>query len=228
MSEELRNALQRYFNPTWVEHLGWENARFIVLDSETTGFDERSDRLVSIGAVSVYNYEVFLDDAFDVLMPIAFNTSAVTVHGITREASEERGEEEPVAIERFLHFLRDGIIVGHHIRFDLRMIGAAVRRHFGDDLELRNLVVDTMDLTLWLEEVGALPREQGERPDYSLDGLCRRFNIAPHDRHTAMGDAFLTAQIFLVLLRRAKKAGLTRLGDLTHSWVPPEERGEKR
>lgn len=224
MSTELRKVLERYFHPTWVEYLGWENARFVVLDSETTGFDERTDRLVSIGAVGIYNFEVLLEDAFDVVMPISHNTSAVTVHGITREAAEERGEEESIAIERFLHYLRDGIVVGHHIRFDLRMIGAAMRRHFGDDVELRNLVVDTMDLTLRLEKMGALPKIDGEEePDYSLDGLCRRFHIAPHDRHTAMGDAFLTAQVFLVLLRRAKKAGFTRLGDLTQPWEPPEK-----
>ena len=84
-------------------------------------------------------------------------------------------------------------------------------RHFG--LTLRNRWLDTMDLTLHLDDDGAF----GARPmsgGFSLDGLCEMFGVAPHDRHTAGGDAFLTAQIFLRLLRAAKAAGRDTLGAL--------------
>jgi hypothetical protein len=38
--------------------------------------------------------------------------------------------------------------------------------------------------------------------------------VAPHDRHTAGGDAFLTAHVFLRLLRAAKAAGRDTLASL--------------
>ena len=49
---------------------------------------------------------------------------------------------------------------------------------------------------------------------FSLDALCEMFGVTPHDRHTAGGDAFLTAHIFLRLLRAAKTAGRDTLASL--------------
>lgn len=211
----------RCFSPSWDANLGWENARFVVVDTESTGLDVRRDRIVSIGAVSSLYFQLYLDDVFEAYLPIEHNTSAVHIHGITRELAAERAVPEPVAIAQFLTYLRDGVIVGHHIRHDVAMLEDAARRHFGLE-RLPNLVVDTMDLTLRLEDLGRMTRAPfEERPDFSLDGLCRRFDIAPHDRHTAMGDAFLTGQVFIKLLKRAKRAGLLRLGQLTEPYVPP-------
>ncbi|MFW6258711.1 MAG: hypothetical protein ACOC26_04370, partial [Halochromatium sp.] len=50
--------------------------------------------------------------------------------------------------------------------------------------------------------------------DLSLDGLCRFFGVVPHDRHTAPGDAFLTALILLRLLRVAARSGRATLAEL--------------
>ena len=51
----------------------------------------------------------------------------------------------------------------------------------------------------------------------SLEALGDIFHVIPHDRHTAAGDAFITAQIFLRLLRLAVKAGRTTLAPLGES-----------
>ena len=45
------------------------------------------------------------------------------------------------------------------------------------------------------------------------------FDVIPHDRHTAGGDAFLTAQVFLRLLRLAARHGRTTLSRLTEPFV---------
>jgi len=55
---------------------------------------------------------------------------------------------------------------------------------------------------------------------FTLDALCETFGVEPHDRHTAGGDAFITAQIFLRLLRAAKAAGLDRLDWLCRPYHP--------
>jgi DNA polymerase-3 subunit epsilon len=49
---------------------------------------------------------------------------------------------------------------------------------------------------------------------YSLDELCIRYGIEMDDRHTAAGDAFLTAQLFLKLLKLAEKKGIRNFKDL--------------
>ena len=201
------------FRNTWDENLGWENARFVVLDTESTGTDVRRDHLISIGGIGVMHFQVMMDDAFEVVMPIAHNTSSVMFHGITKEEARS-GIPEPEALARFLSYLGDAIIVGHHIGHDIALLNHALGHHF--DLKIQNLRVDTMELTLKLEALGAFPAHTPETAhDFTLDGLCRRFHITPHDRHTAAGDAFLTAQIFLKLLKIAKRTNLLRLGQLT-------------
>jgi DNA polymerase-3 subunit epsilon len=214
----LATTHQRFFEPTWDLHLGWENARFVVLDTEATGLDVKRDHIVSYGAVGVSHFQIYLDDSFEALVPFVHNTSSVAVHGITREQAEA-GLPEDEALEQFLLFLRDGVIVGHHIDHDIEMINAACRRNFG--FTVRNLSVDTMGLALRLADVGALNLDH-LRSDFSLDGLSRFFRVRPADRHTAAGDAFITAQIFLRLLKIAKRLSWLRLGQLTQPYEPPE------
>ena len=181
--------------------------RFVALDSETTGLDPRKDRLVTIGAVGVRGGEIRLDDTFEALLKVAHNTSAVTVHGVTRDEGRD-GLDEPVALEGLLAYLGDAVIVGHHVLHDVETLDAGYERHFG--LRLRNAVVDTMDLALHLERDGAFPGKESFS-SFSLDALCAAFGVVPHDRHTAAGDAFLTARVFQRLYRLALRGGRDRL-----------------
>ncbi len=45
---------------TWPENIA--AVRFVVLDTETTGFDFDQDRILSIGALSVFNETIPLDE----------------------------------------------------------------------------------------------------------------------------------------------------------------------
>lgn len=202
------------FDRTWTDGTSIDGVRFVVLDSETTGLNPRVDRLITIGAVAVQNSEILVEDSFDALVKIERNTEAVTVHGVTRDQSR-RGVDEDVALERFLDYLGDGVIVGHHIGHDIATIDAALGRHWGIRLENRSL--DTMELTLHLERDGAFA---GRRPirQFTLDGLCSMFDVIPHDRHTASGDAFITAQVFLRLERLAARFGRGTLGRITETF----------
>ena len=195
----------------WVQESNWAHApisgtRFVVLDTETEGLNPRRDRIITIGAVAVRNGEILLDDSIDLLLRINYNSSSVTVHGITADESQ-RGITEAEAMREFLPYLADGVIVGHHIGHDVTALNEACQRQFG--LLLQNPVIDTMELALHLEEQGWSP--PGGLQGFSLDELCRVFHIAPHDRHTAAGDAFLTALVFLRLLHVAEQMGYVAL-----------------
>ena len=212
------DAYQRSFESTWPDTALAGDVRFVVLDSETTGLDPRRDKLISIGAVAVQGGEIRLEDSFEVLLQVAYNNSSVTVHGITRDEASA-GFTEREGLEMFLPYLGDGVIVGHHIGHDIEALSCAMERHWGARLQNRSL--DTMDLTLHLERDGAfagLPVTQS----FSLDGLCDMFGIEAHDRHTAGGDAFITAQVFLRLLRAAKRVGRTSVAALCEPYVASE------
>jgi DNA polymerase-3 subunit epsilon len=185
--------------------MNWDQ-RFIVFDCETTGLDPVKDHLISIGAIAVEDGEISLGDTFETLVQVPYNSPSVVVHGITRETAQEQGLEEVEAVRRFLSFAAGSVLVGHHVGFDLAVVRRVARE--GLSAELPNSAIDTMDLALELEKQGAFPSAQAfDR--FDLDGLCERFSIEPHDRHTAPGDAFITAQIFLKLMRAGKKVGIS-------------------
>jgi len=188
----------------------WENFRFVCIDSESTGFDPARDRLISLAGIGVAGGEILLWDAFHELVPVSHNTAAVTVHGITREQAAA-GVEESAALAGFLEWLRDGVIVGHHLQHDLTLLNTACRRHFS--MQLRNVAVDALAVLGAVQAAGGFPGLPGPEGT-SLDALCERFHIVPHDRHTAPGDAFLAAQILLRLLREAGKRTCWNLRDL--------------
>lgn len=71
--------------------------------------------------MGVVGDETLLEDSFEVMIPIAYNASAVTVHGITRDESRD-GLLEPRALRLFLDYLRDGVVVGYHIDHDIARI----------------------------------------------------------------------------------------------------------
>ena len=201
---------------SWPPETPIEQVRFVVLDSETTGLNPRKDRIVTIGAIAVLNYEILIEDSFEALLKVEYNSSAVTVHGVTRDESLA-GLDEPEALDQFLRYLGNGIIVGHHIAHDVNTFNAGYERHFGFQME--NASLDTMELTLHLERDGAFAGRDTIQ-DFSLDALCALFNIIPHDRHTAPGDAFITALVFQRLLRLAAKHQRTTLARLLEPFEP--------
>ncbi|MGH2670253.1 MAG: 3'-5' exonuclease, partial [bacterium] len=123
------------FDHSWADDTPADRVRFVVLDSETTGLDPKRDRIISLGAVAVLQEEIHLADAFEALLTVAYNSAAVTVHGITRDEARD-GLGEPEALEQFIAYLKDGVIVGHHIGHDIAVLNAACGRHFG--FALRN------------------------------------------------------------------------------------------
>ena len=95
--------LERYrwcFETTWQDDTPIDRVRFVVLDSETTGLDPRTDRIITIGAVAVEAGDLVLGDAFHSLIRVSLNTPAVTVHGVTRDASR-KGSKKPLPSRRF-------------------------------------------------------------------------------------------------------------------------------
>jgi len=198
---------RKQFESSWDDDAPIDAVRFVVLDCETTGLNPMTDRIITIGAVAVVNNAIVIQDSFAALLKVSTNTEAVTVHGVTRDESRT-GMEEPQAVELFLEYLKDAVIVGHHIGHDIAMLDEACERHWG--FRLQNRWLDTMYLALHLQDSGAF----SGRPQrhFTLDALCSMFGVAPHGRHTAVGDAFLTAQVFLRLRALAVKQGSIRLG----------------
>jgi len=189
-----------------------DKARFVVFDTETTGFDPSRDSVISIGAVAINAERIDISDSFEVLIrrETAGDSHAVTVHGLLRRDLVS-GYSEQDALERFLDYISDSVLVAQHADFDIAMTNVMMHRHYR--LQLFNDVVDTASLAKRIEK-GPYYNLAHKSEEYRLDTLLQRYHIRLYDRHTAAGDAFLTAQLFQRLLVRARETGITSVQDL--------------
>lgn len=189
-----------------------DEVRFVIFDTETSGFDLVRDRVLSIGAVAMKGSGIEIADSFEVLIrqEAIGDKEAVSVHGILKR-DLNMGLEENEAVCRFLDYLGNGVIVAHHADFDIAMVGRLLFRRYG--MKLFNEALDTASFAKRLEK-GPYYNLAHKSGEYRLDNLCARYGIRLYDRHTAPGDAYLTAQLFQRLLVLARKAGIDTLGKL--------------
>jgi DNA polymerase-3 subunit epsilon len=184
--------------------------KFTILDTETTGLEPAKDSILSFGAVKISELKIQVPTAVE-WYPKSKNLpgKAAQIHGLV-DIKNQISEEEFVKL--LLPYLSDSILVGHHIGFDLEMIGKALRPY--GISRLPNPVIDTLNFAIRLEHGPQADFSRIQMGTYSLDDLCARFGIETEDRHTAAGDAFLTAQLFLKLLRLAEKKGIRTYKEL--------------
>jgi DNA polymerase III subunit epsilon len=188
-------------------------AEFVVFDTETTGLDRRTDKVLSIGAIKVRGLQVLVSDTFECLVQQegAPATKSAEVHGLL-SSQLEAGITEQEAVEGFIDFIGNATLVGQHVAFDIAMVNQMLKRQ-GIKGKLRNRSVDTAQLAIRLERRHA-DSHTLKNAEYSLDALCEKYNLPTDDRHTASGDAFATALLLLKLLSLAKKRGVTTVGEL--------------
>ena len=174
--------------------------RFVVLDTETTGFDYTTDRILCIGAIVLQNNTIPINGSFEVyIQQEHYDQATAKIHGILKEFVIDRPTELQ-ALQQFLDFLGDSIVIAHHTIFDITMINKALERNGLP--ELKNKTLDTAVLykkTLLVSNL--LERKE----NYSLDELADKFDISKKDRHTAMGDAYITAIAFLKILNKLRE-----------------------
>jgi len=177
---------------------------FIIFDTETTGLDFKTNCILSIGAVSLKNNIIDVAQGFEIyLQQDKFNHESVKIHGILKEGNYKKLTEKE-AIEAFINYIGNAVLVAHHAAFDIKMINIALKRmKLGT---LKNKVIDT----------GILYKKLAGKKNnhFNLDVLCKEFNIHTNDRHTAAGDAFITAQLFLKILSKLKQERQIHYSDL--------------
>ena len=173
-----------------------ENMRFVVFDTETTGLDTKQDRILSIGTITVIGNTLKVADSLECyLKQDLFNAETVKIHGLLKEGTYKKATEEE-AIIQFLAHIKNSVIVAHHAAFDIAMINQALKRL--NLPKLKNKVLDTGHLF-------KKTKLDISKNHFSLDQLSLKFNIPLHDRHTASGDAFITALLLVKLIGILKK-----------------------
>ena len=166
-------------------------ARFVVFDTETTGFNYHLDRIISIGAIDITNRELNLSNTLELYVKQdRFNEDTVEIHGIIKNERFDMMDED-TAIAQFLDYIGNAILVAHHATFDITMINQVLLRK-GLPV-LKNRYLDTVNLF----KATRIKSNILDANNSSLDYIASVYALDVSDRHTAAGDAFLTALIFL-------------------------------
>ncbi|MEO1436426.1 MAG: exonuclease domain-containing protein [Bacteroidota bacterium] len=183
---------------------------FTVLDTETTGLNLKKDRILSIAAVKVKQFELHTDKRLLAYVNCADYQpgKSVEIHGILNKHLR-KGKTEKELLHQLLPYLGTDIIVGHHIGFDITMLNKACLREYG--AKLLNRTLDTAALAKKYDPA-SFYYDKGKAGN--LDELCKKFKIPLGKRHTAEGDTYITALLFLKLIGRLEQKGKKRLMDL--------------
>ena len=178
---------------SWFRATPLADARWVSIDCETSGLDARRDRLLSVGAVEVRDGRISLGRRFSALVrqQAPSGNENILVHGIAGDAQLSGAPLEQVMGE-LESYAAEAIPVGFHADFD----EAVLRRH---GFVARERWIDLAVLAPVL-----FPASKAKRLEEWLGAM----GIAVLDRHDALGDAFSTAQLLLVVLAEARRQGI--------------------
>jgi DNA polymerase-3 subunit epsilon len=185
-------------------HRGHASARYVVVDTETTGLDVRRDRVIAIGAAEVDAVRVPLSRCFEILLrqERASATPNILIHGIGGQA--QLGGVEPASgMIDFLDFAGKAPLVAFRAEFDQAMLERATRALLGVHLDRS-----------WIDLAFLLPALFPGRECRTLEDWLGAFGIPAGERHHAVADALATAQLLQVALVAADRQGMRTAADL--------------
>lgn len=177
------------------------NTTFVAFDLETTGLSAKTHRIIEIGAVKFRNGRSVGTFSTLVAPGMPIPAASQRVHGITDEMVREAPQARE-ALQRFLEFVGNAVLLAHNAAFDLRFISAEAERN---RVKLGKLtVIDTLPLARrWF------PHSEG----HSLAALAKHLSLPAAKSHRALADARRVRLVFLAGL--ATEDGDVSLRDLT-------------
>lgn len=174
----------------------------LVLDTETTGLDVELDRMCSIGAVRTHGDRIYPGVAIDRLVNPGRSIPArsTAVHGITN-AMVANVPGPAGVLPELLPLMKNTVLIGHNTGYDLAML-----RHGAHAADMPWEDPPWLDLLLL-----AAALEPGES-DLNLESMALRLGVNVSGRHTALGDALVTAAVYARLIPKLKERGITTFG----------------
>ncbi len=176
---------------------------YTVFDTETTGLDPSAgDEIIQIGATRIVAAKLRREDAFEQLINPQRSIPAVgiAIHGIEPAMVADAPTIDTV-LPTFHAYAQDTVLVAHNAAFDMRFLELK-RERCGVSFD--QPVLDTLLLSAVVHPAQASHR---------LEAIAERLGVTVLGRHTALGDAMVTAEVFLKLIPLLNERGIHTLGE---------------
>ncbi len=175
---------------------------FTVFDTETTGLDPSAgDEIIQIGATRIVGGKLRRSECFEQLVDPqrGIPEASIPIHGIRPEMVAGAPTIASV-LPAFHRFAQDTVLVAHNAAFDMRFL------QLKEEATGVRFVQPVLD-TLLLSAV-AHPNQES----HGLEAIAQRLGVPVLGRHTALGDAMVTAEVFLKLVPLLAQQGIRTLG----------------
>jgi len=186
----------------------WREARYAVVDLETTGLDPKRDEIVSFASIPIQEARVIVGETRATLvrptdMPEA---KTIRIHGL-RPIDLAEAPTLPEVLDLMLEALTGRVLVAHAAWVERGFLAAALNPA---GLRIAEPVLDTAALARHV--FGS--EDLGEGEAVSLSETARRLGLPVHSPHIAEGDALTAAQVFLALSTRLDRIEPQTVGSL--------------
>lgn len=169
--------------------------RQIILDTETTGLHpNKGDRVVEIGAIEIVNrrltghsYHSYVNPERDI------EEESYNIHGLSYEFLSDKSMFYQL-VDEFIEFIKGSELIMHNASFDASFLNNELK-----------LIEHPQSLDSYVSQITdtiALAKQRFPNlKSYSLDGLCKHFNIdnSSREKHSALLDSQLLFQVYLAL-----------------------------
>jgi len=174
---------------------------YTVFDLETTGLNPaEGDEIISIGAFRMVNCRLLQEEYFEQLVDPrrSIPWTSVKIHGIHPEMLIGQPFIDQV-LPRLNQFVEDTILVAHNAAFDMRFLQL---KEAQTGIKFINPVLDTLLLSAVIHP---------SHENHDLEAISQRLGVRILGRHTALGDASATGEIFLKMLPLLARKGIYTL-----------------
>lgn len=175
---------------------------YTVFDTETTGLNpSQGDEIIQIGATRIVNGKLLRQDAFEQLIDPgrSIPAASIPIHAITPAMVQGQPRIGQV-LPSFHAYASDTVLVAHNAAFDMKFLQLKER---STGLRFDQPVLDTLLLSAVIHP---------HQDSHHLEAIAQRMNITVLGRHTALGDALVTAEVFLRMIPLLAEMGILTLG----------------
>jgi DNA polymerase-3 subunit epsilon len=194
MLDWIKNINKEYpdFWKSYLAKFESKSNRYVVLSTETTGLNPKKDVILSFGAVAVVNDIIRIGDNFEVAI---LQYKYLHDNGLSNEfliESKLSKLAEPQAIQAFVEYIGNSVLVGHRIHFDVEIINDVLEK-----MECGKLKNEALDIEIMHQKLTDTTNKS-----FSLEDLIKHYKLPLNEKNCASDDAYSIALLFLKLKSR--------------------------